>query len=150
MNWRITPMMGLSLRASADLASGAALFQYGVINSIDYRLNSKWIICMVNQLSGYQSLTVTYDDYEFDPDITQLILKNGVRGVTKVSDRWILDAYLVDTRFLEDAAVKQFWTIGGSAMFKLTKTRNIQLGANYDTGDDFSAWSVGLSSAWRF
>jgi hypothetical protein len=150
MNWRLTPMIGMTLRASGDLASGAALFQYGLINSIDYRINSKWIICIVNQLSGYQSLTVTYDDYEFDPDITQIILKNGVRGVTKVSDRWILDAYLVDTRFLESAAVKQFWTIGGSAMFKLTKTRNLQFGANYDTGDDFSAWSVGLSTAWRF
>lgn len=150
LNWRITPTIGLTVRGSADLASGAALYQYGLINSIDYRINSKWIICMVNQLSAYESLEVSYDDYDFDPNISQLILKNGLRAVTKLSDRWILDGYVINTRFLEDAAVEQFWTLGVSGMFKLTKNRNLQMGLNYDFGDDYSAWSIGLSSAWKF
>ena len=150
LNWRVTPVVGFNVRASADLASGAALFTYGAINSIDYRINKKWILCMVNQLTGYQSLTVSYGDYDFDPNIDQLILKNGFRAVTKVSKRWILDGYFIDTRFLQDAAVEQFWTLGVSGQFKLTKNRNIQVGFNYDFGEDFSAWSLGLSSAWKF
>ena len=150
MNWRFTPVAGMNVRASSDLASGAALFTYGVVNSIDYRINRQWILCVVNQLTGYQSLTVTYDDYEFDPNIDQLILKTGLRAVTKVSARWVLDGYLIDTRFLQDAAIEQFWTLGLSGQFKLTKNRNLQLGFNYDFGDDFSAWSFGLSSAWKF
>ena len=56
----------------------------------------------------------------------------------------------VDTRFLKAAAVKGFQTYGGSLSFRATPNYNVSLGANYDTGTRFKAYSVGLSSAWRW
>jgi len=150
MNWRITPTFGYTIRASEDLASGAALLTYGLCSTIDYRLGSNWIVCMVNQVTAFNSMSISYDEYEFDADLTQLIFKNGLRSVHKLSDRIVVDAFLVTTNFSEDAAVSQYWTIGTSVSFKLFRSRNVVLGANYDTGDDFKAWSIGLSSAWKF
>jgi hypothetical protein len=150
LNWRVTPAVGVSARGSVDLASGGAMFEYGVTNTLDYRINKRVIICMVNQVTGYQSFSVEYDEYEFDPNIKQLILKNGLRGVYRFTNRLIGDVFFLDTRFTEDAAVDQFFTLGGSLGYKLTRKASLRVGFNYDTGDDFKAWSVGLSSAWKF
>ena len=56
----------------------------------------------------------------------------------------------MDSRFFKQAAVKSFETFGGSLSFRATKSFNLSLGANYDTGTDFKAYSVGISSAWRW
>jgi len=149
-NWRVTPLAGVSLRASEDLASGTLLWQLGVINTIDYRVNPKLVVCVVNQLTMYRSIAVNYGGYHFDAKIDQQIMKNGLRFVTPLSKRVIGDIMVIDTRFLKDAAVKQFTTIGGSLSLRATKSYNLTLGGNYDTGDNFKAWSVGFSSAWRW
>ncbi len=149
-NWRITPLAGVSLRGSVDLASLSPIWQFGAVNTIDYRVNKKLVIGLVNQLTTHQSFSMAYDDFEFDPDIDQQILKNGVRVVTPFTDRWTGDVFVVDTRFLKDAAVEQFWTLGASVTLRATKSWSVVVGANYDTGDDFKAYSVGLSSAWKW
>jgi hypothetical protein len=149
-NWRVTPLLGAAARASQDLASGVALWQLGLSNSVDYRVNAKLIICMVNQLTTYRSFKVSYGGYSFDPEVKQQVLKNGLRLVSPLTQRVIGSFFLLESQFLQDAAVKQFSTIGGSLSFRVTKTMNVQLGANYDTGPAFKSWSVGLSSAWKY
>jgi hypothetical protein len=149
-NWRVTPLFGASARASQDLASGAALWQIGLSNSVDYRVNAKLILCMVNQLTSYRSFKVSFGGYSFDPEVKQQILKNGLRVVSPLTPRVIGSFFLLESQFLQDAAVKQFTTIGGCLAFRVTKSMNVQLGANYDTGPAFKSWSVGLSSAWKY
>ena len=77
-------------------------------------------------------------------------MKNGLRAVTPFTRRVIGDFFIVDSRFLKAAAVKSFQTFGGSLSFRATKSFNLSLSANYDTGTDFKAYSVGMSSAWRW
>ncbi len=149
-NWRITPMAATSVRGSVDLASGALLWQAGLTNTVDYKVSSKLIVCVVNQLTTHHSIAVDYGDYHFDPKVDQQILKNGLRFVTPLNARLIGDFFVIDTRFLKDAAVKSFETLGGSLSFRITKTHSLTIGFNYDTGDNFKAYSVGLSSAWRW
>lgn len=149
-NWRITPILGANARVSIDGLAGAVLWNAGVVNSIDYRVNSRLIVCLINQVTFYNSVPVTYGDYSFDSDIEQVIAKNGLRLVTPLTKRLILDGYAIHTQFLEDAAVESFVTFGTSLSLKATKSYSLTLGANYDTGDDFQSYSVGLSSAWRW
>ncbi len=149
-NWRVTPIGGVSLRGSADLAGGALLWQAGVTNTIDYKAAPKLVVCMINQATFHRSIGITYGDYHFDPKIDQQILKNGLRVVSPLTPRLIGDFFAVDTRFLKAAAVKSFETFGGSLSFRATPNYNVSLGANYDTGTRFKAYSVGLSSAWRW
>jgi hypothetical protein len=150
LNWRVTPLGGISVRGSLDLASVSPLWTAGVVNTIDYRVNPKLVVSVVNQFTTHKSIALEYDDLNFDPDINQQILKNGLRLTSKLSQRVILDGFVVDTRFIKDAAVKQFWTLGTSLALRATQKWNLVLGLNYDTGDRFKAYSLGLTSAWKW
>jgi hypothetical protein len=149
-NWRVTPLFGAAARASEDLASGVALWQVGLSNSVDYRVNHKLIVCLVNQLTDYHSFKVTFGGYSFEPEVKQQILKNGMRVVSRLTKRVTGAFFLLDSRFLKQAVVKQFTSIGGSLAFRVTRTMNMQLGGNFDTGTAFKSWSLGLSSAWKY
>lgn len=149
-NWRVTPVAGVSVRGSLDLASLSPLWQAGIVNTLDYRAAPKLVVSMVNQVTLHKSIALSYDDLDFDPQVDQQILKNGLRVTTPFNRRVIGDLFVVETNFLKDAAVKNFTTIGGSLAFRVTQKWNIVLGGNYDTGTRFKAYSAGLSSAWKW
>jgi hypothetical protein len=149
-NWRVTPVAGVSVRGSLDLASLSPLWQAGVVNTIDYRALPNLVVSMVNQITMHKSIALAYDDLDFDPQIDQQILKNGLRATMPFNRRVIGDFFVIETNFLKAAAVKNFTTFGGSLAFRVTQKWNIVLGANYDTGSNFKAYSVGLSSAWKW
>lgn len=149
-NWRITPLVGIGSKFSIDLANGAAIWHYGAVNSVDYRVSRRLVVSMVNQVTTHRSIALPAGDVDYDPQINQTILKNGFRVVTPISKRLIADLFAVDTRFLKEAAVDQFMSFGGSLALRVTRNYNLSLGANYDTGKDFKSYSVGLSSAWRW
>lgn len=149
-NWRLTPMGGVSARASVDLASGALLWQAGLINSVDYRAHPKLVLCFVNQFTTHKSISLEYDTFSFDPQVDQQIVKNGIRVVSPLTRRVIADFFAIDTRFLKEAAVDQFWSFGGSLGFRVSQRFNVTLGVNYDTGTTFKSYSAGLSSAWKW
>lgn len=149
-NWRVTPSVGFNLRTSKELSSGAWLWLGGLTNTIDYQAAPHLVLCLVNQLTGYRSMSIKADGVTYDPDISQQILKNGVRMVTPLTTRVIGDVFIVDTRFLKSAAVDQFTTLGGSLSLRASPSWNVRFGANTDFGHRFKAWSIGLSSAWHW
>jgi len=150
MNWRLTPLLGISARGSEDLAGGGVIWMAGLNNSVDYRVNHNLIVCMVNQLTTHQGLDVKYASYDFNPHVDQLMLKDGIRFVTPLSERTTGDFFVIETNFLKDAAVKNFTTFGASVSYRITPKANITLGVNYDTGSGYRSSSAGLSSAWKF
>ena len=154
-NWRLTPIGGVNVRVSPDALSGSLLWNAGLVNSLDYRVNRRLIVCLINQATVFRSIPIEYSDYSFDADIDQIIAKNGLRFVTPITRRIVGDVFFIRTDFLEEAAVENFYTFGASVSFKATKRFNLTLGANYDLGetdtdDEFKSYSVGLSSAWRW
>jgi opacity protein-like surface antigen len=149
-NWRVTPLVGISARGSKDVAGGGVIWMAGLNSAVDYRVNSKLIVCLVDQFTNHHGITVNYGDYKFDPSVEQQMLKNGVRLVTPLSSRTTGDVFVIETNYLKDAAVKNFTTFGVSLGYRITPKSNITLGANYDEGSSYRSWSVGLSSAWKF
>jgi hypothetical protein len=150
INWRLTPLVAISARGSEDLAGGGAIWMAGINSSVDYRVSSRLIVCMANQFTTHEGLDVRYANYDFNPDVNQQMLKNGVRLVTPLSSRTTGEVFVIETNYLKAAAVRDFTTIGASVAYRLTSKANITLGANYDTGSNYRSWSVGLSSAWKF
>jgi len=148
--WRLTPSFGLGGRVSVDLAGGTALWQAGLTSAIDYKVGPKLMLGVINQLTEDKSIAVKDGDFNFDPHVDQQILKNGVRFVTPIKPRLIGDFFIVDSRFLKDAAVKSFETFGASIAMHVTEKFNLRLGANYDIGTQFRSYSAGLSSAWQW
>ncbi len=149
-NWRVTPFGGFNVQASEDLLNGSLLWQAGVVNSVDYRVNSKLVVCIASQFSHHQSIGVSLGGVDYDPEVKQEIFKNGLRLVTPLTKRWLADAFVVDTDFLKDAAVKQFWTFGGSISYRVARSINVGIAANYDTGKNFKAYNFGLNGVWKW
>jgi hypothetical protein len=149
-NWRVTPLVGQSFRASVDMAGGALLRQFGAVNSVDYRVNPKLVVCMINQFTQHKSVKLDFEDYAFDPQVNQQIMKNGLRVVSPLTRRLTGDFFAVDTRFLKAAAVKQFYSYGCSISLRVSPSFNLGLGANYDSGESYKSYSAGLSSAWKW
>jgi hypothetical protein len=148
--WRVTPSVGIGGRVSVDLAGGAALWQAGLSSTFDVKVAPKLVLGFVNQITTHKSIEIKQGDFHFDPQIDQQILKNGLRLVAPLARRVVADFFVVDTRFLQAAAVKSFQTYGGSISLRATQSFNLTLGANYDTGTNFEAYSAGLSSAWHW
>lgn len=150
MNWRLSPLTGISARGSADLGGGGAIWMAGLNSSVDYRVSPKLIVCVVDQFTTHNGINVEYAGYRFNPNVDQQMLKDGIRLVTPLSAHLTGDFFVIETDFLKAAAVRNFTTFGTSVSYRLTPTRSLTLGANYDTGSDYRSWSVGLSSAWKF
>jgi hypothetical protein len=149
-NWRVTPLAGISGRGSTDLASGVGLWDVGLVSTVDYKVNSKLILCLMDQITSDKSFSVTYGSYGFNPDVDQQIMKNGVRLVTPLGDDLVLDVFVVESNFLKTAVTKQFTTFGTSLALRATPKYRLCLAANVDTGSSFSSWSLGINSAWRW
>jgi hypothetical protein len=150
MNWRLTPLVGISARGSQDLAGGGLIWMAGLNNSVDYRVSHKLIVCVVNQLTTHHGLDVKYASYEFNPNVDQLMLKNGLRFVTPFTARTTGDFFVIETNFLKEAAVKNFTTYGASISYRITPKMNLAFGVNFDIGSGYRSSSAGLSSAWKF
>lgn len=149
-NWKLAPVVGMQARFNTDLDSANAIWTAGVVNAIDFRVNRRLILSFVNQLTFYSSTVINYDDYRTDPAINQQILRNGLRAVTPVNRRLILEVFAFETNFLQDATVDDYTTIGSALSFRLTKKGSITVGANYDFGSHYRSWSVGMKSIWSY
>lgn len=149
-NWRIAPLFGFDARASQDLVAAAALWQVGLSNSVDYRARHNLIFSLVNQLGYYRSFRISIGGTNIDPKVNQEILKDGLRVSALLTRRLIGDVFVIESDYLQKAAVSNFTTFGGSLRVRVTPTMNVGLAANIDTGPSFRSWSVGLRSAWRF
>ena len=147
--WRVTPMLGVSARGSKDLAGGGLIYDAGLTSCEGIALG-KVVLDFVTQYAAYRSATVAISSYKFNPDVDQGILKNGVRLSSSLAPKVRYDVYLVTTDFVHAAAVKSFTTYGGSLCYLTGARFNVTVGANFDNGNNFKAWSAGLSSAWAF
>jgi len=101
-------------RAARRISPAAASSGWQVLTAAwTNRVSHKLIVCVVNQLTTHHGLDVKYANYEFNPNVDQLMLKNGIRFVTPFSERTTGDFFVIETNFLKEAAVKNFTTFGG-------------------------------------
>lgn len=148
--WKITPAAGVFARVSPDTASGAALWNVGVTSVLDWKVGPDLILSLANQIGFLESFKVSYDDYEFDSGVSQQILINGVRARWRFAPRWIAEALLIDTRFLEDVFLDGYQTLGAGLRYRIGRKTSVGLNGKLEWGDDYEAWNIGLSSAWKF
>ncbi len=152
VSWKIAPVGGVLLRGSYDFASGAALYHLGASSAVTFKVGPSSLLTIGNQIGFYESFEVAFDKVKVDPNISQQILKNGLRyhylfGANK---RWVVNALYVNTAFLSDAAVSNYHTFGGGIAYRFTRKITIGLHGNYDLGDNYKLWNIGIGSVWKF
>src|SRR5690606_34158627 len=99
------------------------------------------------QFTHYESIELSVDDYDFDPDLSQDVLINGARITAPIGDNAYAYGGLAYTRFLEDAAVEDYFTPMLGVGYRAGNGFDFRLGYEGDFGDGYTAHGarVGLA-----
>ena len=97
--WQVTPQGGVTVAGSADMIAGGVLLSGGATSYTSYRWNS-WEFSMGNHISFHEGLKVSVDNYTFDPQISQQIVKNGLKIGRSLGEHWYAEVYAIDTEFV--------------------------------------------------
>ena len=155
--WMVTPTFGAAVSGSPDMASGGLILGEGLTNLLAYDFG-KFTLSMGNHISFYQSVPVTINGYEIDPDVDQQILKNGLRLSVPLGPQWVVEIYGIHTKFLQSAAVDSYFTVGGDLGFRFMHNQNsspitdgyLRLGFYSDLGSQYQSGHLQLGAGWKF
>jgi hypothetical protein len=147
--WMVTPLGGIMGRASVDGANGALIYTFGLANRVEYEISDSLRVGVGSQIGTFHDIGITIGDIDIKRDIDQRVVKNGI-NLTKDWSKWTLEGHVIDTRFLEDAAIKDYQTYGGAAIYNFSKSFYAGVGVDYIYDSKFDALRVGLSSSFRF
>ena len=155
--WQITPFGGANVSGSADFAAGGMLANGGIVSLLAHDFG-KMTLSMGNQLSIHEGIPITVGDYKFDPGVSQQIIKNGLKLDVPFARRWVFDLYGIHTKFVEDAAVDQYFTVGAGIGYKRIpkpgsakkSTGYIKVGLYADVGSDYTSAHAHFGTGWKF
>ncbi len=144
VGYRLTPVGGAQSRASFDAVSGAIVCYGGLVSSLDVRVAPSLIVSIINQATYHQGLPLQLQDFEFESDIEQVIVKNGVRLLTRLGRPLYLSGYYVNTRFLNDAAIDSYHTLGAGLEGRLGERQSLALVLESDIADGYNSGALRL------
>ncbi|MHC4613244.1 MAG: hypothetical protein ACYTAU_06705, partial [Planctomycetota bacterium] len=137
----VTPFGSLALSASVDMVSGAIIAAGGVQGTATLELNDVTLSASI-QYSYHDSLTVHYDEWEFDPKVSQHILKAGGKLTQRIGDNFYIYGTFVYSAFLDDAAIDDWITPGAGFGYRLQNGLNIAVGYTGDIADGYDSYNL--------
>jgi hypothetical protein len=145
VGWQITPFLGGQGVGTYDGATGGLLSQYGVTSRFELDLGNDIQLIMANQFSHLGSMKLEIEDVNIDPKVKQNVLKNGLMLDVPVwrAASLYANGFFVDTRFLEDAAIDHYETLGGGFSLR-SDAVSLNVYLSHDFAGDYSSWNAGL------
>jgi len=150
--WAVTPMIQVAGGASKALAAGGLFAGGGLVNALALQMGM-WEFGMANELAYYNGIPI--DDiggYDFDTDLSQLVMKNGLKvGIRPINLVYAEAGFTFTNFFLDEAAVSFFTTPFVSIGLRLS--RYFELRATYDADiakDDYRTHRGRLELGLRF
>jgi hypothetical protein len=107
--WQVTPDVVGAAAGSVDMAAGGTFFGGGVTSSLSVPFGDTAAITMGNGIYLYQGYPLDIGDYSWDTDLSQQILKNGIKLTQNIGPVY-LDAGITYTDFLQTAAIDNYLT----------------------------------------
>lgn len=148
--WQVTPHAGVMVSGSFDLIAGGLLASGGGTSYLSYRWH-EWEFSMGNHISFHEGMALDIGDYRFDPDVSQQIVKNGLKVGRSLGKNWYVEGYVVDTEFLQDAFVQRYLTVGAGVGYRGPQRRGYLMVGGYGTfGEEFSAAQLQFGTGWKF
>jgi len=142
--WQVTPFAGVHGIGTYDGATAGLLDQFGIANRFEFKLFDDVLLVVASQFSCFDSLELEIEDVKIDPEVEQQVLKNGLMvDVPFFSMKSVyVNGFVVDTRFLEDAAVDNYQTAGGGLSIRGSRM-SLNLYISRDFADNYSSWNAG-------
>lgn len=146
--WQITPFVGLHGVGTYDGAAGGLLNQFGIASRLEFQLPRGILLIVANQFSHFNSLEFKIEDVEIDPQVEQDVLKNGLMVDVPVwtAKSLYANGFFVDTRFLQEAAVDNYQTLGAGLSLRGDRM-SLNGYISRDFASDFSSWNAGIGLA---
>lgn len=147
--WSLTPFVGGKAMGSVDGVTAAILYDYGINNRFEWRLMQRGLVSWVFQLSKYDNLQVSIDEYNLNAEVNQAIMKNGVMLRLPVFSLSALNAnfFLIDTRFLEEANISNYQTVGFGLGYN-GDSFSVQTSMGFDYAGDYQGIQLDLGCSW--
>ena len=133
---RVVPFGTLAASGSVDLIAGGLIGSAGVLATVLLDWDTV-TLSFSSQISYHDSITLRYQGFEFDPNISQEIFKNGLKATFRQGDHFYVYGAGVFTQFLQDAAVDSFWTAEFGVGFRMANNPNIVVGYSGDFADGY-------------
>ena len=141
---RVTPFASLSASGSADMIAGTLLQSYG-FNATATLEFGDLLISGSTQLSVYEGVPFSIQGYNFDPGISQQILKNGVKATWMLGEHAYIYGSMTETSFLSAAAVDEYISPGGGFGIRKPNGFNLELGYKGDVATGYNAHEIRLT-----
>jgi hypothetical protein len=146
--WQITPFAGLFGIGTYDGATGGLLNQFGIASRLEFQLSHDILLLVANQFTHLSSLELRIEDVEIDPMVEQNVLKNGLMVDVPLwaANSLYANVFAVDTRFLQDAAIDNYQTLGAGLSLRHDLVA-LHLYVSRDFASDYSSWNAGAGLA---
>lgn len=144
MGFRITPFATFAASGSVDLVAGGMIGGGGVVSTATIE-SGGLTVSFSNQLSFHEGITLRYEDYKFDPGVSQQILKNGVKISHTFGDHWYAYTTVTETMFLQPAAVDEFLSTGAGFGYRGPGGVNFNFGYSGIVHNAYNSHQIRLS-----
>jgi hypothetical protein len=148
-DWKLTPYVFGDLTGSKNLLQGGGVYGIGGVSSLTYR-TGPFDFILGNQISYNSGINFTIDGIHYgNSHLNSGILKNGLQVVWSPGENFFVDGGIAYTNFLQDAAVKNYWTpsVGVGWHFNEATTLRVGLHGDYANGYGATGGDISLSVA---
>jgi hypothetical protein len=140
-NLRVAPFGTLALSGSLDLVAGGIFAGGGVLGSTSVQLGGLTVTA-AGQIAWYESITLRYEGYEFDPGVSQQVAKAGVKVSQDIGEDFYVYGSYVFTSYLQSAAVDQWHTPGAGLGWRTASGLNLAVGYSADLADGYRSHNL--------
>ena len=137
--WQLTPSFLSGAAGSLDLAAGGTFLGGGLTSSLAVPFGESGTVTVGNGIYFFEGYPIDVGEYEFDTELSQQIVKNGVKFTQALGRAFFADASVTHTAFLQDAALDSYLTPGAAIGLRFNRTSGVRVAYQGDHGDGFSS-----------
>ena len=148
-HWSLSPAAGAGLVGSIDLGSAGGVGSISLTSAYTIPREG-WSLNIGNMVGYYETLAIQVGDYDFDPGVSNTVLRNGLMvsiPITGEGRKLITEVWATNTRFFGSDLYSEYYDeFGVSFGFTKSGERSIEnrlrAGISYLTGDGVEGWRI--------
>jgi hypothetical protein len=140
LSWQVTPAFLVGGGGSVDLAAGGLFYGGAATSSLSYRLYP-FTVTLADEYGYFQGYPVHIGAYNYDTDVNQQIVKNGLKVTYALNAGLSLDAGCSYTDLLNPAKVRGYYSPIAGIVFRLGSNGGLRIGCQGDFAPGYQGTS---------
>jgi hypothetical protein len=149
-DWTLTPYVFGNAAFSKQLLDGGGVYGVGGVSSLAYHTGNFTFI-LGNQISYNAGLNIDINSVRYgNTKLSTSILKNGLQVEWSPNEQFFADGGIAYTNFLQDAAVKNYWSPSMGIGWQFTPSATIRAGLFGNYANGYTATGCEVSFSYTF